>query len=124
LTFQLRGYFPTGDGRQGLGTEHYSIEPGLLYQRNFDGMSVFGEFKTWIPIGSSKQTIGGVEFDYSGVVTRYGIGLGYDLLNIHDSSVGQMCDAHQQSGYASQESSTLYAPGYSPYRGDAASHTQ
>lgn len=39
LTFQLRSYFPSGDGLQGLGTEHFSLEPGLLYQRNFDGLS-------------------------------------------------------------------------------------
>src|SRR5262249_47232804 len=27
LTFQLRTFTPTGDGRKGLGTEHYSLEP-------------------------------------------------------------------------------------------------
>lgn len=36
LTFQLRTYFPSGDGTLGLGTEHFSIEPGLLYQRDYD----------------------------------------------------------------------------------------
>jgi hypothetical protein len=93
LTFQLRGYFPTGDGLLGLGTEHFSLEPGVLYQRDFDGVSVFSEFKAWIPFDTSKQSTNTeydevvppgdfqdpLDVDYSGTVARYGIGFSVDL---------------------------------------------
>jgi hypothetical protein len=71
-TFQLRGYFPTGDAHKGLGTNHYSIEPALLwYQRLNERLSVESEFHYWIPIDGT---------DFAGEVLRYGVGLHYDIL--------------------------------------------
>lgn len=72
-TFQLRAYMPTGAASQGLGTHHFSIEPGLLlYANPMEGLFLFGEFKDW-------QAIGGT--DFSGNVIRYGIGASYLLCN-------------------------------------------
>lgn len=73
LTFQMRTYIPTGDGSRGLGTNHVSLEPGLLYYRKLsDRLSLEGEFKDWIPIGGS---------DFEGNVVRYGVGLSYLAMN-------------------------------------------
>src|SRR5262249_51133356 len=46
LTFQLCTYIPTGDARQGLGTGHVTLEPGLLlYERLTDRLVFQGQFK-------------------------------------------------------------------------------
>jgi hypothetical protein len=78
LTFQLRTYTPTGDGRKGLGTEHYSLEPALLfYQRLGDRLQVEAEFRDWIPLDGT---------DFAGNVLRYGVGAGYDVYQSCDGT--------------------------------------
>jgi hypothetical protein len=73
ITFQGRVYIPTGDGREGLGTEHTSLEPALLlYQRLGDRLGFQAELRDWIPIGGS---------DFEGNVLRYGIAVTYLALN-------------------------------------------
>ncbi len=72
VTFQLRAYFPTGDNDQGIGTGHYSIEPSLLiFQRLSERLVAQGEFRYWVPIGGGPA---------AGDVIRYGVGLGYDVI--------------------------------------------
>ena len=125
----MRGYFPTGDGRRGLGTEHFSIEPGLLFQRNFDGFSVFSEFKTWVPFGTSKHTVsdavsGDVELEYSGSIVRYGVGFSYDLFQINHSPPDQYFSSRPPNVYPKQEMHSSMLPGYSPYRHDNVSYSE
>jgi hypothetical protein len=69
LTFQYRTYAPTGDPRTGLGTGHWSLEPGLLYYKRWDRLVFQGEFLDWIPVGGGPM---------EGNVLTYGLGLGYD----------------------------------------------
>lgn len=139
LTFQMRGYFPTGDGRQGLGTEHFSLEPGLLYQRNFDGLSVFGDFKVWIPFDTSTQStmtntdsdpaLESLAVDYSGTIAQYGLGFSYDLFRDTNVIRGQNSRYPQdsryptgQSGYPLQSNRYSLQPGYSSYRQSPAAY--
>lgn len=71
-TFQTRFFIPTGKGEHGLGTDHTSIEPGLLvFQQLTDRLFFLGEFRNWIPIGAS---------DFGGNVLRYGAGLSYNIV--------------------------------------------
>jgi hypothetical protein len=78
LTFQLRTYAPTGDADRRLGTDHASLEPGLLYLRRVDDrLNIEGELKVWVPLDPSKTVTGE---DFAGEILRYGIGAGY-LLN-------------------------------------------
>jgi hypothetical protein len=83
LTGQLRVYFPSGDARQGLGTNHASIEPTLLYHGKLadSGFSVSGQTGIWIPIRGSAgvPTASGEKF--SGKVFNYGFGGSYDFLD-------------------------------------------
>lgn len=73
VTFQLRTYIPTGDAFRGLGTRHVSLEPALLaYQQLTDRLAIEGEFRDWIPINGT---------DFAGNVIRYGVGLGYHVVN-------------------------------------------
>lgn len=78
LTFQLLAYLPTGKSSEGLGTDHYSLEPGFLYfLQPADRWTLEAELKFWIPVNGSKNGLNGSR--YSGNVLRYGVGLGYDL---------------------------------------------
>jgi len=77
LTFQLNNYFPTGDGESWLSAGHYSIEPGLLYFRQWtDRVTLEAELKDWISIDGAVNPENGEP--YAGNVLQYGIGLGYD----------------------------------------------
>jgi hypothetical protein len=71
LTTQLRVYSPSGDASKGLGTGHWSLEPGLLYYQRLSDRLVFqAELKDWIPVDGGAA---------SGNILRYGFGLGYDI---------------------------------------------
>lgn len=70
-TFQFRTYVPTGDSRLGLGTNHVSLEPALLYyNRLTDRLDLESELRVWVPVGGT---------DFAGNIIRYGVGLDYDL---------------------------------------------
>lgn len=70
-TFQLRTYLPTGDGDRGRGTDHVSLEPGLLlFQRLDERLTFEGELRYWVPLGGT---------EFAGSIVRYGAGLHYDL---------------------------------------------
>jgi hypothetical protein len=80
LTFQLRGYFPTGESRDGLGTDHASVEPGLLYfGRLNEGWTMAAELRYWVPLDGTSGRGTGFSEDYAGDVVRYGLGFGYDF---------------------------------------------
>jgi hypothetical protein len=69
LTLQTRFYIPTGFARDGLGTGHVSIEPGLLFfQRLNDRLVLEGEFLSWNPVAGSAE---------AGNILQYGLGLSY-----------------------------------------------
>lgn len=72
FTFQLKNYIPTGYSEGGLGTDHVSIEPGFLfYTRLTDRLAFEAEVKDWISVNGT---------NFSGNVLRYGVGLGYDVV--------------------------------------------
>ncbi|MBI3466013.1 MAG: hypothetical protein HY000_23615 [Planctomycetes bacterium] len=70
FTFQFRTYIPTGDSDRGLGTNHVSVEPGLLLWQRYGRVRLEGELAHWISVDGS---------DFAGNVLRYGGGIGYDL---------------------------------------------
>jgi len=72
LSFQWRTYVPTGDTDRGLGTNHVSLEPSLLwYGLLSDRTGVEAESRYWVPIGRT---------DFVGDIFRYGVGMHYDML--------------------------------------------
>ncbi len=80
LTFQFRGYFPTGDAKKGLGTDHPAVEPGLLYLgRLSGGWAMAAELRYWVPIDGTTGRGTGFSEDYAGDVVRYGLGFSYDF---------------------------------------------
>jgi hypothetical protein len=82
LTAQLLSYFPSGDSRSGLGTNHYSLEPALLYyQRLSDRFEIEGELGGWLPIGGSAGAPTTSPQGFAGNLFFYGIGPSYRLIN-------------------------------------------
>lgn len=80
LTFQLRGYFPTGESEDALGTDHASVEPGLLYfGRLNERWTMAAELRYLAPIDGTSGRGTGFSEDYAGDVLRYGLGFGYDF---------------------------------------------
>jgi hypothetical protein len=72
-SFQLRLYVPTADASRGLGTDHYSLEPGFLfYQTLAPRLTGFAELKDWIAMGGSDG--------FAGNILRYGLGTSYLLM--------------------------------------------
>lgn len=68
-TFQFKTYVPSGNARLGLGTNHATLEPGLLvYRQLAPRLRGEGELCFWVPAGGTS---------FSGDVIRYGAGLSY-----------------------------------------------
>lgn len=84
LTLQAKAYFPSGKSSLGLGTDHYSIEPSLLYyQRISRRWSVESQIGDWHPIGGTKSTVDASQTltNFAGDVFMYGIGPSYRLID-------------------------------------------
>jgi hypothetical protein len=84
LTFQFRGYFPSGDASKGLGTNHYSVEPELLlYHRFSSPLTLEGQVGDWHPIGGSagvpQMGSTATSEGFAGDIFIYGIGASYKL---------------------------------------------
>jgi outer membrane putative beta-barrel porin/alpha-amylase len=79
VTFQVRASLPTGDAAEGLGTDNFSLEPGLLFHQSVtDRVALEAQFSTWFPFDGSK----GVDSPdrFSGNVITYGVGPSFDLV--------------------------------------------
>jgi hypothetical protein len=74
LALQLQGTFPTGDGLKGLGVEHFSFEPALLFNQAVnDRVRLEGQFGFVLPIDGSNG-IGTTDDSFAGKVLYYGFG--------------------------------------------------
>ena len=79
LSAQVQFFFPSGDARKGLGTDHTSLETALLFhQRVSDRLTIESQFGDWHPIGGSTLPDG---TDYAGDVLFYGVGPSFELVN-------------------------------------------
>jgi hypothetical protein len=84
LTAQLKTYFPSGSARHGLGTNHYSLEPALLYYQRFShNLQLEGELGGWLPIGGSAGIPTNGSQSFAGNIFFYGIGPSYRIID-HD----------------------------------------
>jgi hypothetical protein len=73
LSFQLKGYGPSGDAGMGLGNGHWTVEPSLLAWRKVgERIQVYAQFGDWIPITDS---------DFAGNIVEYGLGASYTLID-------------------------------------------
>lgn len=66
VTFQMKFYADNGDAARGLGTGHFSVEPGILFLQQFDCFVLEGEFKHWASIDGTDP--------FEGSLIQYGLG--------------------------------------------------
>jgi hypothetical protein len=86
VTFQLRGYLPTGDARKGLGTDHVSLEPGLLaLQWLGEGLVLEGEVRYWKALDGTR--------DFEGDLVRYGLGIHWAALDEEEWGIAPVIEA-------------------------------
>lgn len=106
VTFQLKGYFPSGDASKGLGTNHYSVEPSLLlYQQLSHRFILEGQLGDWHPIGGSAGVPITNNEGFAGDVFFYGIGPSYKLYQGHHIGlvpVVELFGWHVLSGFETQ----------------------
>ena len=107
LTLQFKAMVPTGSASSGLGTNHASIEPSLLYyQRLSERMSVEAEIGDTHPLSSSAgippsatvPPVGG----FAGDVFFYGVGPSYRFVNnegFQAAGVLELVGWNVRSGY-------------------------
>ncbi|MEP6917082.1 MAG: hypothetical protein ABJC89_15630 [Acidobacteriota bacterium] len=110
LTVLVRGSFPTGDSKKGLGTDHASIEPALLYRQDLsDRVSIESQFGEWHPIGGSQGPLVS-DKKFAGDVLYYGIGPSFDVVRTDTfrfSPVVELVGWHVINGF---QTSTLLTP--------------
>ncbi len=80
LTVQVRGFFPSGDASKGLGTNHGSIEPALLYyQQLSDRLVIESQIGDTHPVGGAAGVPTATTEKFAGDVFFYGIGPSYEV---------------------------------------------
>jgi hypothetical protein len=103
LTAQAQFYFPTGDPAKGLGTDHASFEPAILYQVHAgETVTIESQFGIWLPFGGSAGVPTSVEGDFSGRILNYGVGAGFDVVpqgNVQVGPVVELVGWRVLSGY-------------------------
>ena len=79
LTAQVQFFFPSGDAKKGLGTDHTSFESALLFHHAIsERFTIESQFGDWHPIGGSTLSDG---TEYAGDVLFYGVGPSFELVN-------------------------------------------
>jgi Putative MetA-pathway of phenol degradation len=80
LTFQFASHVATGDAGKGLGTNHATIEPMVLYYQDLGGRaSLEAQFGDTHPLSSSRG-VPGVSGGFAGDVLTYGVGGSYQFV--------------------------------------------
>jgi hypothetical protein len=84
LTFQLSTSFPTGNTAHGLGTDHNTIEPFVLYAQTLSpSLNIFGEIGDTHPIGGVQSSVTNApssgKQNFAGDVVNYGVGASYGV---------------------------------------------
>ena len=80
VTVQLQADAPSGDASKGLGTDHWSVSPALLYfQRMGDRVALESQVGSLHPIGGSAGIPTDGPDGFAGSLVTYGVGLSIDL---------------------------------------------
>jgi hypothetical protein len=75
VTAKAQLYLPTGDAAKGLGTDHASVEPAVLFlQQLSNTVTLESEVGIWLPIGGAAPVPTHADGNFSGTVLFYGIG--------------------------------------------------
>jgi hypothetical protein len=93
VTFELGAFMPTGDASRGLGTNHFSIQPMLLFNHRLsDRVTIAGQFGDWHPIGGSAGVPTASPNGFAGDVLVYGLGSSYDFIPGSESHIAPVVE--------------------------------
>jgi hypothetical protein len=103
VTAMLKIGTPTGDAATGLGTNHATVEPSLLYaERPNDRFTIEAEFGDVIPTGGSAGVPTSSPDKFSSAVIYYGIGPSYEVYrssSVRVAPVVELVGWHVMSGF-------------------------
>ena len=103
LTASLQLSAPTGDALKGLGTNHWTVEPVLLYQEHSsDRFALEAQFGDIIPTDGSPGIPTNNSKKFSGNVLYYGIGPSYEVYRRGQMAVAPILELvgwHVVSGF-------------------------
>ena len=106
LTFRLNAYFPSGEASQGLGTDHASFEPALLYHQKLGQRAALeSQIGMLFPVGGNAGVPTAVSEKFSGKVFFYGFGPSYQLYDngrVRFAPVVELVGWRVQDGFQSQ----------------------
>lgn len=115
LSGQFRSYAPSGNAREGLGTNHWSIEPGLLYHQSLSrGIALDGQFEFWHPINGSAGIPTSSSKSFAGNIATYGFGGSYQLIDkprFHAIPVVELVGWRVLDGFQTTSSGPVSADG-------------
>ena len=107
VTLQALVAAPTGDSEKGLGTNHWSIEPAVLWEGQFaERVGIEGQFGAVIPTDGSNGVPTSSPDKFSGAVLYYGIGPSVDVYTsgrTHVAPVVELVGWHVLDGYSTFE---------------------
>ena len=102
VTVMVRGSFANGDAGKGLGTNHGTFEPALLFRQDLSARSAIEGQAGWVhPLSSSKGPLPG-NGDFAGDIFYWGIGPSVDLYRSQKTSfspVFELVGWHVVNGY-------------------------
>lgn len=82
LVGQVKAFFPTGDAGDGLGTDHFSLEPAVLYGRQLsERANIETQFGFWIPFGGAAPQLVAEDGHFSSTVFTWGVGPSFDAVH-------------------------------------------
>lgn len=106
LTVLLRGDFPSGDPAKGLGTNHGTFVPALLYyQRAGDRFAIESQIGDFHPLSGSEGVPTSSSDKFSGDVVFYGIGPSFEVVSTDHfrfAPVVELVGWHVTGGFATQ----------------------
>ena len=79
VTFSLNFAAPSGDALKGLGTDHWSVEPAVLYHERADRFSLEAQFGEVFPTDGSAGVPTSSPDKFSGKVLYYGFGPSFEV---------------------------------------------
>lgn len=116
VTAMLKIGTPTGDAGKGLGTDHATIEPSLLYaERPTDRFAIEAEFGDVIPTSGSAGVPTSSSDKFSSSVIYYGIGPSYEVYrsaSVRVAPVVELVGWHVLGGFQTPAGSDSAAGGW------------
>jgi hypothetical protein len=93
ITLQVMAFMPTGDSEKGLGTNHWSIDPSVLYHTDLgDHGAIEAEFGSVLPTDGSAGVPTSSPDKFAGKIIHYGIGPSVDVYSNGEARVAAVVE--------------------------------